>query len=86
MISAQYVDGLELRIKELSEQLETMTKECESLRADAERYVSWIDGVIEIVELYSPDTPSQTGWKQRMVARGYELIQRHIDAAMEKEE
>lgn len=56
--------------------------EREFLVANATRSISWIDGVIEILELFRPETPSQKEWQKRMVGEGYAIIQGHVEVAM----
>jgi hypothetical protein len=64
--------------------LRALQAENAELWKDAERSVSWIDGVIEILELYRPETPSQKEWQKRMVGEGYAIIQAHVNRAMKE--
>jgi hypothetical protein len=58
----------------------------EFLIANATRSVSWIDGVIELLELYRPETPGQREWQKRMIGEGYAIIQAHVEVRMLEDE
>jgi len=66
----------------MGEELAKLRAENEALRKSETAAISWVDGVIEILELYQPETNSQIEWKKHMVAEAYRIIQAHVDAAM----
>ena len=66
--------------------LRDLTDERKFLIDTATRSVSWIDGVIEILELYRPETQGQRDWQKRMVGEGYAIIQAHVEVRMLEEE
>lgn len=73
-------------IGDLIVQRDKLKQEREFLIANATRSVSWIDGVIEILELYRPETPGQREWQKRMIGEGYAIIQGYVEVRMLEDE
>ena len=67
------------------QELESLRAQVAFLIANATRSVSWIDGVIELLELYRPETPGQREWQKRMIGEGYAIIQAHVEVRMLEE-